>query len=142
MRAEGGPAEPMRYADVVVTRPIQIRQGKISGSGPGVAAAREERGKLSDCAPRPHGRPVLIVPLAFKLYGRWGESAALELRRLARRRSEQLDVARAADANAMYRGCLRRWRQEIAVCLHLGNVTIYAACATGRRDDVAAAFST
>ena len=138
VRAEGGPAEPMRYADVVVTHPIQIRQGKISGSGLGVAAAREERGKLSDYALRPGGRPVLIVPLAFESYGRWGESAALELRRLARRRSEQLDVARAVNAKAMYRGCLRRWRQEIAVCLQLGNFAIYAACATGLWDDVAA----
>ena len=57
---------------------------------------------------------------------------------MARWRSEQLDVARAVDANAMYRGCLRRWRQEIAVCLQLGNFAIYAACATGLRDDVAA----
>ena len=79
---------------------------------------------------------MIIVPLAFESYGRWGESAALELRRMARRRSEQLDVARAADAKAMYRGCLRRWRQEIAVCLQLGNFD--AACATGLQDNVTA----
>ena len=38
----------------------------------------------------------------------------------------------------MYRCYLRRWRQEIAVCLQPGNFAIYAACATGLGEDVAA----
>ena len=133
IRAEGGPAEPVRYADVVVTHPIQIRNGRLAGSGPGVAAAREERGKLNDYRPRPGGRPVLLVPLAFESFGRWGKSAALELRRLARRRSEMLDAARSVDPTSVYRGCLRRWRQEISVALQLSNFAIYSACAQGLR---------
>ena len=138
IRAEGGPAEPVRYADIVVTHPIQIRNGRLTGSGPGTAVAREERGKLGDYQPRPGGRPVLLVPLAFESYGRWGKRAALELRRLARRRSEMMDAARAVDPTSVYRGCLRRWRQEISVCLQLANFAIYSACAQGlRTDDVA-----
>ena len=37
VRAVGGPAGPTRYADVVVTHPVQTRAGRVSGSGPGAA---------------------------------------------------------------------------------------------------------
>ena len=133
VRAQGGPSEPVRYADVVVTHPIQLRHGRWTASGPGVAAAREERGKLADYAARPSGRPVLIVPLAFESYGRWGKAAALELRRLARRRAEQLDATSSVDPSAVYRGCLKRWRQEISVALQLCNFLIYSTCVAGLR---------
>ena len=135
VRAVGGPAEPVRYADVVVTHPIQTRAGRITGSGAGIAAEREERKKLSDYAPRTGGRAVLLVPLAFESYGRWGDAAALELRRLARRRSECADAARSVDATSVYRGCLRRWRTELSVLLQLGNFSIYAASVQGLRAD-------
>ena len=133
VRAVGGPSEPVRYADVVVTHPVQTRAGRTTGSGPGVAAAREERGKHGDYMPRPGGRPVLLVPLAFESYGRWGKLAALELRRLARRRSERVDAANSVDASSVYRGCLRRWRQEVAVALQLAKFSIYDACSPGLR---------
>ena len=63
------------------------------------------------------------------------QHAALELRRLARRRSEMADASRPVDATAIYRGCQRRWRQEISVCLQLYNFAIYSACSVGLRSD-------
>ena len=140
IRAEGGPAEPVRYADVVVTHPIQKRLGRLVGNGPGIAVAREEREKLRDYLPRPGGRRVALVLLAFESYGRWGKSAALELRRLARRRSEMADAVRSVDSSAVYRGCLRRWRQEISVCLQLCNFAVYSASSVGLRADAGSHF--
>ena len=131
IRAQGGPAEPVRYADVVVTHPAQMRQGRLYVSRAGVGVAREERAKVSDYQPRAGGRAVLIVPLAFETYGRWGDSVANELRRLARRRAEQLDARRSVDPTSVYRGCLRRWRQEISVLLQLSNFHVYDACVSG-----------
>ena len=40
VRAEEGPAAPVRYADVVVTHPIAWRGDHWAGSGHGIAAAR------------------------------------------------------------------------------------------------------
>ena len=131
IRAEEGPAAPVRYADVVITHPICCHRGSWCGTGPGTAVAREERGKLKDYLPRPGGRRVLLVPLAFESYGRWGVSAARELRRLARRRAERQDAQQSVDPQAVYRGCLRRWRQEISITLQLGNFAVYSACARG-----------
>ena len=74
-----------------------------------------------------------MVPLAFETYGRWGEHAVRELRRLARRRAERADAQQAVDPTAVYRGCLRRWRQEVSVALQMGNFAIYAACARALR---------
>ena len=135
VRAEGGPSDPIRYADVVVTHPVQVRYGRITATGPGVAAAREERGKVAHHKAREGGREVLLVPLAFETYGRWGASAALELKRLARRRSEMLDARCSVDASSVYKGCLRKWRQELAVALQMSNWAIWAAAAHGLRTD-------
>ena len=129
VRAEEGPAAPVRYADVVVTHPIHCLAGRQVCNGPGIAAAREERNKFEHYRPRPGGRAVLTVPLSFETYGRWGKHAALELRRLARKRSERADAQRSVDPKAVYRSCLRRWRQEVSVALQLGNFAIYNACA-------------
>ena len=74
-----------------------------------------------------------MVPLAFESYGRWRAHAVRELRRLARRRAERPDAQQAVDPNAVYRGCLGRWRQEVAVALQMGNYAIYAACAKALR---------
>ena len=102
-----------------------------------IAAAREERKKFSDYMPRVGGHPILLVPLAFETFGRWGEHAVRELRRLARRRVERPDAQQAvhADPTAVYRGCLRRWRQEASVALQLGNYAIDAACAKSLQGD-------
>ena len=97
--------------------------------------AREERKKISDHRPRPGGRHVVLVPLAFETYGRWGKHAVKELRRLAWRRAERSDAQSCVDPQAMQRGCLRRWRQEIAVALQLGNFAIYSSCCRGLRVD-------
>ena len=72
---------------------------------------------------------MLLIPLAFESYGRWGKKAVLELKRLARRRAEREDAQNAVDPNSAYRGFLRRWRQEVAVTLQQGNFAIYSACA-------------
>ena len=129
VRAEEGPTAPVRFADVVVTHPIGLRSNRWVGNGQGVAAAREERKKFAHYLPRAGGHPVLMVPLAFESYGRWGEQAVRELRRLARRRAERPDAQQAVDPSAVYRGCLRRWRQEASVTLQMGNYAVYAACA-------------
>ena len=63
------------------------------------------------------------------------KQAALELRRLARRRSEQIDAVNSVDATSVYRGCLRRWRQENSVAVQLANVGIVSSCARGLRGD-------
>ena len=76
-----------------------------------------------------------MIPLAFETFGRWGEHAVRELRRLARRRAERPDAQQAVDPTAVYRGCLRRWRQEVSVALQMGNFAIYAACAKPLRGD-------
>ena len=133
VRAEEGPSAPIRYADVVVTHPIQCHRGQWSGTGPGIAAARMERKKYADYQPRPGGRAVLLVPLAFETYGRWGRKAAQEFRRLARRRSELEDAQQSVDPDAVFRGCIRKWRQEVSVTLQLGNFAIYNACTTSLR---------
>ena len=78
-----------------------------------------------------------MVPLAFESYGRWGEHAVRELRRLARRRAERPDAQQAVDPTAVYRGCLRRWRQEVSVALQMDNYAIYAACAKALRSSEA-----
>ena len=135
IRADGGPSEPVRYADVVATHPVQMRSGRWTCSGPGVTAAREERGKISDYQPGLGGRSVVIVPLAFESYGRWGKKAALELRRLASHRCERPDVAQSVSPGAVYQGCLRRWRQELSVISQLPNFAICAACVQGLRED-------
>ena len=100
-----------------------------------MAAAREERGKVAHYKARAGGREVLLVPLAFETYGRWGASAALQLKRLARRRSEMLDARCSVDARSVYKGCLMKWRQELAVALQLANWVIWAAAAHGLRTD-------
>ena len=100
-----------------------------------MAVARAERGKVAHYKLREGGREVLLVPLAFETYGRWGASAALELKRLARRRSEMLDARCSVDAGSVYKGCLRKWRQELAVALRMSNWAIWAAAAHGLRTD-------
>lgn len=72
VRAVGGPAERIRYADVVVTHPVQVLAGRVSGCGPGVAAAREERKKFGHYKPRLGGRSMVITPLSFESTGAGG----------------------------------------------------------------------
>ena len=57
------------------------RQCRITATGPGVAAGREERSKVAHYRPRDGGRAVLLVPLAFEADERWGAAAAMELKR-------------------------------------------------------------
>ena len=78
---------------------------------------------------------MLLGPPAFETCGRWGASAALELTRLARRRSEMPDAMCSVDARSVHKGCLRKWRQELAVALQMSNWAIWAAAAHGLRTD-------
>ena len=74
------------------------------------------------------GQSVLLAPLAYETYGRWGKLAAVEFRRLARARVTLLDAATSADASAVFRGALLRWRRELSVCLQLGNAQVMSHC--------------
>ena len=80
-------------------------------------------------APAEDGQSVLLAPLAYETYGRWGKLAAVEFRRLARARVTLLDAATSVDASAVFRGALLRWQRELSVCLQLGSAQVMAHCA-------------
>jgi len=128
IRVASGPACPVKYLDVVVAHPVCMRQGRRTASGTGVAAEREARAKHVHYRPRPGGRTVKLVPLAFETYGRWCKESVAELRRLARSRAEIDNGRLAVDPLSVYRGALRRWRQEVSVALQLGNYRVVSAC--------------
>ena len=44
--------------------------GRLTGSGPGIAAVCEEWAEVSDYAPQPGDTSALLVPLAFEPDGR------------------------------------------------------------------------
>ena len=49
-----------------------------------------ETNKMRDCKPPPSTQAVHIIPMAFDVYGRWGEKVELELKQAARRRLENV----------------------------------------------------
>ena len=53
-----------------------------------------------------------------------------EVRRIARRRAERPAAQQAVDPTSVYRGCFRRWRQEISVTLQMGNSSILGELVT------------
>ena len=129
VRSREGPTTPTRYGDVVVTHPIHRVGSEWKGWQSGKAAAKAERDKFRDYRPSPTGKSVLLVPLAFETYGRWGVRASRELRRLARRKAAAAASAGAFDAASIYRATLLRWRREVSVTWQQGNVAILSACA-------------
>ena len=139
IRAEEGPTAPIRYADVVVTHPIHWERDHWVGAAQGAAARESERVKWRRYAACPDGNPVLLVPLAFETYGRWGDAASAELRRLARLRSALADSRQSVDPNGFFRGCLIRWRRQVSVVLQQGNAAMLCACTAVARAGVHAA---
>ena len=67
-----------------------------------------------------------LVPLVFETAGRWGESAARELRRLARARASR-GTRIAVDVDAIYRATLLRWRRELSTLLQQANASVVMA---------------
>jgi len=117
IRARCGPARPTRYADVVITHPFTLIGITWVGHAHAAATEAAEADKYRTYAIRPGGTPIVIIPLAFETFGRWGPAAVKELRMLARARACRTDVAAALDPKAAYRGTLRRWRMEMSVLL-------------------------
>ena len=129
IRVRAGAAAPTRYCDVVVTHPIHRHHDEWHGKGAGIAVAAAERQKVRDYQPAAGGSPVLLTPLAFETYGRWGRAAAAEVRRLARARAMGPAGASMVNPEAMYQASLLRWRREVAVTLQCGNAEVLLACA-------------
>ena len=117
---------PLNYLDVVVVHPIDLDHGRWIGVVPGRAAKDAEMEKFRGYRPGPAGTPVLLTPLAFETYGRWGKHAAREIRRLARARAQLPDAMASVDSTAVYRGCLIHWLRELSVALQLGNAHVLA----------------
>ena len=129
LRVREGPAAPTRYCDVVVTHPIHRNHDQWRAISGGAAAAAAERQKRADYQPAHGGRPVLLTPIAFESFGRWGPAAAAEARRLARKRAQLPTAQRAVDPETIYRATLQRWRREVSVVLQQGNAAVLlAAC--------------
>ena len=126
LRVEEDFSMPIRYGDVVVAHPIDLRQGAWVGAAAGKSARDAEKGKFRDYRPAADGRAVLLVPLAFETYGRLGKHASLELRRIARMRACRPDAQASVDPAAVYRGALLRWRRHLSVQLQLGNAQVLA----------------
>ena len=99
MRATLAPGQPPTYYDVVVSHPFttgvptgSVGQLRLAEPSADSAVNVGERGKRLDYAPPPGLPQVKLVPLAFDTFGRWGDSAAKELRRLARLRASLPDI--------------------------------------------------
>ena len=119
---------PIRYLDVVVAHPIDCIRGVWKPANAGAAVRTAERSKFRHYAPAQGGQSVLMTPLAYETFGRWGVHAALELKRLARARACRADAMASVDPSAVYRGALTRWRRELSVALQLGNAHVLARC--------------
>ena len=129
IRVQEGLSIPLRYLDVVVAHPIDLSSGTWVGAPAGSAARTAERTKFRHYRPALTGHSVLLTPLAYETYGRWGKHAALELRRLARVRAQRADAIASVDPEAVYRGALLRWRRQLSVTLQLGNAHVLASAA-------------
>jgi hypothetical protein len=129
IRAAGGPASPVTYADVQITHTARYchQADSWTAGPPGAAAHTAELTKKRHYRPRQGGRPVTMLPLIWETTGRWGQAAAGELRRLARLRASQARRSGTADADAVYRATLGRWRREVGVCLQTHNAAVIAA---------------
>ena len=108
--------------------PIDMVKRSWRGAAAGQSVRAAELYKFRDYAPAEDGQSVLLAPLAYETYGRWGKLAAVEFRRLARARVTLLDAATSVDASAVFRGALLRWRRELSVCLQLGNAQVMSHC--------------
>ena len=59
--------------------------------------------KCRKYTPSALARPVTLMPLVCETYGRWGESAIAELRKLAKMRAYNSVAANAVDPDAVAR---------------------------------------
>ena len=131
IRVSEGVAAPTRYCDVVVTHPVRWERTRWRGTLGGKAAASAESDKHTGYKPAAGGRAVLLTPLAFETFGRWGHAAAAEVRRLARCRARLPMARRAVDPSSIYRATLLRWRRELSARLQQGNALVLLG-ATGK----------
>jgi len=135
VRATLGPGQPPTYYDVVVAHPFTtgVPTGSVGSlllAEPSADAAVKAAagGKRTAYAP-PAGLPqVKLVPLAFDTFGRWGEDAALELRKLARMRAALPDVLRGRRSLRVQGAILSRWRTTASCLLQKGNYEVWADC--------------
>ncbi len=129
IRVTGGPDAPLTYADVMVTHTASFSSstGTWSPAAPGQAAAEAEKVKQRRYRPAAGGSSIRLVPLIWETHGRWGRQGMAELRRVARRRATVAASQGSADADAVYRATLNRWRREVSVQLQSWNAAILAA---------------
>ena len=132
--------EPVVYYDVVVAQPFatgapQGPVGELLGVDPKADAAlkpAEGRKRTEYKQPTDSGVPLVpavkVVPLAFDTFGRWSKDAADELKRWARRRLKQADVAQSVRARGVYAELNSRWRATAGCALQRGNLEVYADC--------------
>ena len=126
---------PCVYYDIVVAHPYST--GVPTGDAgrphvptptPDAALRLAEDRKRNDYRPPPGAAQVQFVPIAFDTFGRWGEAAALAMRRLARRRAERPDAIRSVRRRGIYAEVLARWRASAAVFLQRSNFDLFAEC--------------
>eukprot|EP00973_Karenia_brevis_P026633 3674329-Karenia_brevis.AAC.1 len=113
----------------MVTHPVVESEGIWSGCAAGAAVRAAEADKRNDYRVAALSRGALVVPLCVESYGRWGEAAVAELRRLAKLRSERGDAQASGDPEQVRRSCLVRWRRELSCALMQANAVILLAAA-------------
>ena len=113
----------------MVTHPLVESGGIWTGCGAGAAVAAAEGQKRREYRAAADSHGALVVPLCVESYGRWGESAVSELRRLAKLRAERSDAQATCDAEQVRSSSLSRWRRELLCGLMQGNAMILLAAA-------------
>eukprot|EP00973_Karenia_brevis_P034052 4697497-Karenia_brevis.AAC.1 len=124
-----GLLEPPRWADVMVTYPLVESAGIWSGCAAGAAVRAAEASKRNEYRVAATARGAVVVPLCAETYGRWGQAAVEELRRLAKLRSERADASGTGDPEQIRRATLVRWRRELSCALMQANAMILFAAA-------------
>ena len=124
-----GLLEPQRWTDVMVTHPLVESQGVWTGCGAGAAVVAAEAQKRREYRAAADSQGALVVPLCVESYGRWGEAAVSELRRLAKLRGERSDARATCDAEQVRSSSLSRWRRELSCGLMQGNALILLSAA-------------
>ncbi len=97
------------------------------------AAQTDEMLRATEAEAHAHYRPAQVCPWVVTSFGRPGVEMCSDIRRLARLRLRQPDVARAVSVQSVQQLLLQRWRAELSCTLVLGDAQVYLAALEGKR---------